>query len=161
MPSPKVINLNDYEKVDTKDELEGYQSIIIIPWMSDDGIQPPAIFVRKGEFKGDYIVDTTDVVWHKEAYISKEGSNEDYAKRVDWWFSEAAKNQEYCALINSTFNKNQFDVKMSVEKARAWVKTHLIPAARKTHMHKYLWNWLVKGMQINLNRIDKQRNYNR
>jgi hypothetical protein len=154
---PKKINLNDYERVQTIGELDGYSSIIIIPYMMDDGTQPAALFLRRGEKKNE-IYDVDDIVWDKDVVISKRGTVEEYAKRVDWWYSNAANDPEYRAMINENFSKNQYDVKMAWGKAIAWLKRQT-PSARKTHLHKFMWEWLSKGLGWTYNKEPKQRSY--
>lgn len=150
----QTIDLNKWEKVSSEEDITGYKGLVIIPIKMPDGTKPPNLFFRQGDPRSDDIIDTDSVIWTKKSSISNKGSQEEYNKRVDWWFSNAENDIEYKGIINDTFNKYGFNVKMSWEKAKAWLK-NCIPSDRKTNIHKYVWNWLTKGFQWQLNRIEK------
>lgn len=141
MSKPKKINLNQWERVKTADEMEGYQGLIIVPIALPDGTQLPNIYFRKGEFKHNEIDDVESVEWNKDIRISKEGSDDEYAERVNWWYSNALTNEEYRQLINTEFNKEGFDVKKQWNLSQNYLKKFNY-SARKTYLHKYVYNWL-------------------
>jgi len=150
MPVTKSINMNDYEVVASKKDLEGYQSLIIIPYMMDDGSQPDALFLRKGE-KQILVADLDEDEFTKDTAITKVGEDTEYAVRVDRWFELAMKNEEFRSLVNTHFDKNNFDIRRSLEAAKVWLKKQSL-STRKTHLWKFLWkNWLPIGMQRHLN----------
>ena len=95
---PKKIDLNQYELVDSEDDLEGYTGIILIPKRLRDGSQPPSLFFRK-ESGIIHIVDVDNAVWFKDCRISQAGSQMDYIKRIDWWFENALKDEEYKQIL--------------------------------------------------------------
>lgn len=145
MSKPKVINLNDYEKVKSKDDLDGYIGLVIIPAKLENGIQLPSIFFRKGTLKHNEIKDVGSVEWFKDIRISKEGDDTEYASRVDWWYDHAISNDDYRKIINDSFNKHGFDVKKNFDMAINYLKKFNF-SARKTYIHKYIWNWLTNSM---------------
>jgi len=151
---PKVIDLNKYEIVNSEEELEGYTGIIITPLRMVDGTQPPKLHFRKGKPKVHEIDDVDSTVWFKDIHISNKGEDHEYAHRVDWWFDNALKDEDYRQIINETFNRNGYELKMAWEKARNWLKGQT-PSARKTHLHKFVWNWLTKGMSMQLGRMER------
>ena len=153
----RKIDLNKFELVSSEDEiLEGQTGIIILPLRLKDGTQPPALHFRKGLPKQTQVKDVTDVCWTQDTHISKDGTDHEYARRVDWWFDEAMKDEEYKETINETYNRNGYQLKVAWEKARNWLKSR-VPSARKTNIHKFVWTWLNKGMLQQLGRLEKQR----
>jgi hypothetical protein len=152
---PKKIDLNKWELVYNIEDLDGYQGLIIIPKRLVDGRQLPDMYFRKDQIVS-LIENTTNIIWYKDCFISNKGTDFEYSKLVDWWFDSALKDEEYKTIINDTFNRNGFDVKISWEKAKNWLKT-CVPSERKTHIHKFIWNWLSKGMTWQLNRLEKDR----
>lgn len=153
---PKKIDLNQYVRVIQKDELDGYQGLVIIPTKLIDGTQLPELYFRKGEPKHEEISDVDNAMWNKEVRISNKGNDFEYAHRVDWWFENALENSEYKTMLNNTFNKHGFDVRMSWEKAITWLKQQ-VPSARKTYLNKFIWNWLMKGLRWQINRLERER----
>jgi hypothetical protein len=150
------IDLNKWEMVGSENDLENYQSLIITPRKFIDGTQPPVLYFRRGAGLKQLIEDTTQVNWSKNCEISNKGTPEEYSERVDWWFDNAIENDEYKTIINDTFNRNGFDVKMSWEKAKMWLK-RCVPSKRKTYIHKFVWNWMSGGMTMLLNRLERER----
>lgn len=149
MSKPKVIDLNKYERVNTPEELDGYQGLVIVPVKLGDGFQPPNIFFRKGIKKHNEIENTDGVEWFKDIRISKEGDDETYGQRVNWWFDQAILDDEYRKLINDNFNKHGFDIRKSWSMAQNYLKKFNY-SARKTYLHKYVWNWLSNGLHQHL-----------
>lgn len=143
------INLNEYEKVETREELEDHTGIVLIL----PNIPDKELYYRKPikvvEFK-----DLSEVEWFKDMRISKEGTEAEYASRVDWWFDHAIEDSDYRTILNQTFNRNGYDIKGEWERARNWLKGQT-PAARKTYLAKYVWNYMVKGMNSWLYKKDK------
>lgn len=153
---PIKINLNKWVKVNDGDNIDGYQTMYITPQKLDNGTQLPDIVFRKDELIIPLLEDCSDVTWEKSIHISNRGTEEEYSKRVDWWFDSAIQDPEYRNNINESFNKNGFDVRMSWEKAKQWLK-YCTPSKRKTNIHKFIWNWLNIGMNWQLNRLEKER----
>ncbi|OQB09045.1 MAG: hypothetical protein BWY21_00950 [Parcubacteria group bacterium ADurb.Bin216] len=153
---PRVIDFNEFEVCKKVEELEGYQSFIIKPFMLPDGTQPPAILLRKGNKKEDLVSDTTNVVWNRDVCIEKNVDEVTYCKLVDWWFKSAQADPEYKNFINSTFCKNGFDPKITWERAQIWLKT-CIPSKRKTHINKFIQNKLRTNYQMITNAINRKR----
>jgi hypothetical protein len=119
--------------------------------MLSDGTQPPVLFFRRGEKEPEHVIDTSTTEWNKDVIINKFGTIEEYSQRVDWWFDEAIKNEEYRTIINEQFRKHNYDVRMAWEKAKVWLKKQT-SSSRKTHIHKFLWSWFNKGLAMQLNR---------
>jgi hypothetical protein len=150
---PKKIDLNSWERVDEQEDLEGYNGLIIVPQKLEDGTQlPPLYFIR--EAAKQYIEDITNAVWTKNCEISNKGEQSEYSKRVDWWVKNALDDEEYRTTLNETFNKHGFNLKLSWDKAFITLKG-MIPSSRKTYLHKYIWKWLTRGIQWQINRIEK------
>jgi len=145
MSRPKHINLNQWEKVKTFEDLDGYQALIITPSKMSDGTQLPELYFRKGISRFNEIKDISSTNWTKDIRISKEGGDNEYSLRVDWWFENALNNKEYREIINTAFNKNNFDVKKHWNMAQNYLKKFNY-SARKTYIHKYVWNWLSNEM---------------
>lgn len=145
MSKPKKIDLNKWERVDNAEDLDGYQALIITPLKASNGIQLPDLMFRKGQQKHNEIEDVDSVEWNKEIRISKEGGDDVYAYRIDWWFNNASQDEQYRKFINDNFNKNGFDVKRSWNAAQNYLKKFNY-SSRKTYLHKYVYNWLVTGM---------------
>jgi len=156
MSKPIKINLNEYERVPTIDDLEGYQSVILTPMMLKDGTQPPTLFFRKGKKKDPLVSDVTGLVWNKDICINNKVSEDQYIKLVDWWFGEAIKDVEYKKLINDTFFKNGFDPKITWDSAQAWLKT-CTPSERKTHLHKFIMTKMRKNYQRVIGGINRSK----
>jgi hypothetical protein len=156
MSKPIKINLNNWEVVENENAIEGYSGMIITPKKLVNGIQPADLYFRRGELKVPEIEDVTTAMWFKDCHISNKGSEIEYANRVDWWFDSAISDQQYKTIINDTFNRHGFDIKMSWEKAKVWLKQQN-GSSRKTFIHKFIWNWLSKGMQWQLTRLEKER----
>ena len=142
---PKKINLNQWEKVDTISDLDNYQSLIITPIKLSDGTQLPDIYFRKGIKKYDEVLDVNTTKWYQDIRISKDGNDDEYGKRVDWWFEQALDNEDYRSLLNTNFNKHGFDIKKSWDMAQNYLKRFNY-SSRKTYIHKYVWNWMVRGL---------------
>jgi hypothetical protein len=147
---PRKIDLNRWVRVNSIEDTDGYQCMIIVPQRLIDGTQPPDLFFRKGEPSVPKIEDINSSVWYKDCQISNNGSNIDYNKRVDWWFESAENDEEYKEIINNTFNVKDehnpaygFNVRNSWEKAKGWLKRIPLQSARKTYLHKFIWNWLT------------------
>lgn len=155
MSRPKTIDLNKYTNVKSKDDLTGYHSVIIIPAKLSDGTQLPPLYFRGGE--EDLIINTEDAVWSKNVKISTVGSQEDYNKRVNWWFDQAYANPDYRSFVNETFHRLGFNVKESWEKGRVWLMTQ-VGEKRKGYIHKFIWNWMKQGYQWHMRRLEKERN---
>jgi hypothetical protein len=153
---PKRLNLNKWTRVETEDATEGYDTLIITPQRYVDGTQPPELYFKRGEPLIPDITDTDNSVWYKDCHISKQGSELEYCKRVDWWFNNAENDEEYKEIINATFNHHSFNVKMSWDKAKIWLKRQL-PDCRKTYIHKFVWNWMTKGIQMQLRREERKQ----
>jgi len=153
MSRVKRLNLNDYELVDTPKDFEGYNGcVIIIPKRLKDGSQPPEMYWRK---TGQYLIsDIDNETWTKNCKISTSGSHEEYARKVDWWVDNAFNDPEYKEIINNTFGKYNFNIRMSLDKSIAWLKGRT-PSQRKSHLHKFFWNWLLKGYQWAMDRYEK------
>jgi hypothetical protein len=145
MNKPKKINLNQWEKVDQLSDLDNYQSLIITPVKLIDGTQLPDLYFRKGIKKYNEVEDISLIEWFKDIRISKEGTDEEYSQRVDWWYNKALENDSYRELINSSFNKHNFDVKKAWNMSQNYLKKFNY-SARKTYLHKYVWNWLSSEM---------------
>ncbi len=156
MPRLIKIDLNKWDVVGSKDDLEGYSGLTITPKKLVNGIQPDDIFFRRGKQQVPEIENVEEAVWYKDCLISKNGSLEDYIKRIDWWFESALNDEDYKEIINNTFNRNGFDIKMSWEKAKNWLISRN-QSSRKTYIHKFVWNWLSKGMTMQLNRLERLR----
>jgi hypothetical protein len=75
---------------------------------------------------------------------------------VDWWYSEAMKNEEYRSIINTNFNRSGFDVKKEFELSHNWLKKLDAKSERKTHIHKFVWKWLNRGYNKHV-RLRKER----
>lgn len=160
MAKPKVFDLNKWEKVKTEPELDGYQGLVIIPPRLENGTQLPSIYYRRGEVKSPEIEDVSTIEWFKDVRISKLGHGVEYAKRVDWWFDNALKDEEYRQIINDTFNRNGFDVKISWEKAKNDLKRYT-PSDRKTYIHRFVWNWMIRGMKNYLSYKERKGSYSK
>ena len=153
----KKIDLNKFELCNSEEDiLEGQSGLAITPLRLADGTQPRTLYFKKGVPKQVKIRDVENTVWYKDAHISSEGEDHEYAKRVDWWFDNAMKDQDYKDIINGTFDRNGFIVRESWEKARNWLKKKT-PSARKTHIHRFVWNWMTDGMRMQLERLEKKR----
>lgn len=152
---PKKIDLNNFTKVNSIEECDGYNSLMIIPAKLSDGTQLPPLYFRGGEH--DLIIDITDeLIWDKNSRISTAGTQEEYNKRVNWWFDNARNNDMYRELVIDTFNRLGFDVLLSWEKCKNWLKS-CPDCDRKSYIHKFVFNWLKKGYTWQINRIKKER----
>lgn len=158
MSKIKTIDLNKYTKVLNEEECDGFNCIKIIPAKLKNGTQLPPIFFRGNEIELIYDIEK-DTVWSKKANISIRGGQEEYNKRVDWWFENARKDPTYRELVIDTFNRMGFDVLMSWEKCKNWLKT-CADCDRKSHLHKFVFNWLKKGYSWQIDRIKKERKNN-
>lgn len=148
------IDLNRWERVASEEDIENYRSLIIIPLKLIDGTQLPPLYFRQGKPLEPLIEDVEGVQWNKMIRISNLGDVTDYCKRVDWWFNNALADDEYKTILNDTFNKYGFNLKVSWDKAINWLKG-CTPAQRKTYLHKFIWNWLNKGLTWQMNRVEK------
>lgn len=110
-----------------------------------DGTQPPQLLYRRGLSKHNEVANVDEVEWTKDIRISKEGGDDEYSHRVDWWYSKALESDEYKKILNAAFNKNGFDLKKSWLMSQNYLKKFNY-SARKTYIHKYVWNWLTNGM---------------
>lgn len=154
MSKPKKIDLNKYTNVKSEDELYGYHSVIIIPAKLSDGTQLPPLYFRGGE--EDLIIDVTDAEWTKDCKLCTTGSQEEYNKRINWWFEQAMLNPDYRSFVNETFHRLGFNVKESWEKGRAWLMSQ-VGSKRKGYIHKFIWNWMKQGYQWHMRRLEKER----
>lgn len=143
------INLNDFEQVKTREELEGHTSIIITPKKHGDK-QLDDIYFRK-PITVIEIDDVDNAVWYKDVRISREGTIEEYTKRVEWWYDNAIKDADYRAILNATYNKHGFDIKSAWEKSKYFLYG-LTPAGRKTYLAQYVNKWMSKGIARHLQR---------
>lgn len=155
MSKIKTIDLNKFIKVVNEEECDGFNSIRIIPSKLSDGTQLPPMYFRGNEMDLIYEI-TDDLVWSKNSHISISGEQEEYNKRIEWWFTNARKNDMYRELIIDTFNRLGFDVLLSWEKCKNWLKT-CPECDRKSHIHRFVFNWLKKGYSWQINRIKKER----
>jgi len=146
MPKPKRIDLNDYEAVSSLEDLEGYTSLVIIPFKQEDGTQPPNICLRKRLSPFVEIKNVENAQWFQDCRINKKGSKSQYAERVNWWFKNAMLDEEYKDLLNDAFSDKGFNLPEAFERAKLWLKGRTV-AQRKTYIHKFVWNWLTKSAQ--------------
>jgi hypothetical protein len=150
---PTKIDLNQYEKVSSIEELEGYQAVILTPYRVKEVVNgreveivPPSIYLRKGKKKPELLKDPTDVTWNKDIRIDPHVSEDEYIRLINWWFSEALKDEEYKKFINGTFFKNGFDPKITWERAETYLKT-CNESERKEHIHKFILNKMRTNYQ--------------
>ena len=141
----KKINLNYYEVVESEEEA----TLIIMPFQKDGVDLPPMYFKSK---KNPNLVDGTEnVTWSSHCNISISGTMEDYAKRVDWWFDSMT--DEYKSVLVAMAKKaigDGWDISMSINKAKKWLKDRS-PSNRKSHLSKFLSNWVSIGVNKFLN----------
>ena len=139
--------------VKTEEETDDFSGLIIIPKKSSDNTQLPPIYFKRIP-KYVELRDVDDIAWNKEVRINSSGTEEEYGHRVDWWFEHAISDVNFKKMINENFDKNGFNVKMSWEKAKTYLKT--VPnEKRKTYLYKFINNWLLKGYQWQLDRQSK------
>lgn len=154
MSKPKKIDLNDYEQVVNKDDMNGYSGLIIVPKKSTEGIQLPEIYFRR-KSTVDLIENIEEAIWHQNVRIAITGTDADYHRRVDWWVENALNDEDWRGIINQTFNQKEFNVKASMEKAIHYLKTIRIASKRKSFLHKFFWNWFLTGFNWQLQRLEK------
>jgi hypothetical protein len=155
MPKPKKIDLNQYELVDSEEELDGYTGIIVIPKKLHDGTQPPVLHFRK-ESNIIHIVDTDNATWFKDCRISQAGSQMDYIKRIDWWFDNALADEEYRQILINMYktaaDKYGFDLKKRIDQSKGWLKS-LNGTARKTYIHKSFIDSMNRGVNFCMKKV--------
>jgi hypothetical protein len=95
------------------------------------------------------VEDVSEIEWNKEIRISKDGDDDTYGSRVDWWFDQALLDDDYRKLINDNFNKHGFDIRKSWNMAQNYLKKFNF-SSRKTYIHKYVWNWMSNGLHQHL-----------
>jgi len=156
MPKPKRINLNNYQKVNKEEELEGFSSLIITPFKQPDGTQPPIVFLRRPAKGGALAVDIETDDWSRKAVISTVGSEAEYNKRVAWWIDNALKDPEYKQMVNDAFANNGFNLKGEFEKIKGWLLM-CNESQRKSHVDKFVKKWLNKNYAQHLNKINRNK----
>jgi len=156
MNKPRKINLNNWEPAESEDDLKGYNGLIIIPRKTEGGIQLPSIYFRQERNAVPEIIDTDSAMWFRHCRISLLGEPEEYSKRIEWWYNNAMHDDEYKTILNDTFNRNGFDLKMSWEKSKNHLNM-LNDSERKTYIHKFVWNWLSRGMSWQIRRLERDR----
>lgn len=148
------VDLNELELVKTKEEFGECGGFIIIPRRAEDGTTPPVMFWKKKDSPFMTITDTDTAMWFDGCRISITGSDAEYAKRVDWWVSNAMANDEWKQHINSIFNKKGFKVSDEFDKAIRYLKTCPMHQ-RKSFIDKFLKNWFTRGFGWYTNRINR------
>ena len=149
---PRILNLNNY--VPTTDIEQA--TLKIVPMTLSDGSQPKEIlFIGKKSKR--YIVSADmldDAVWAPTVLVSKDGTPQEYANVVDWWFSQAETNEEYRSVLESTF-RNLQNLPKVIGSAHRWLTTTAAftvnhrgkYAKRKTEIGKFLNNWLNRALE--------------
>lgn len=154
---PTKLNLNDFEQVTTVEELQDHVGLILTPKKLNNGTQLPNLYFRK-PIKVIEIEDVDQVEWFRDIRISKEGTLDDYAHRVKWWFENALKDDKYKTILNDTFNRNGFEIAKSWALAENYLYK-LTPSQRKTYIAAFVWRWLSRGMSNHLRYSKEKRSY--
>lgn len=143
MKKKRFINLNRYNLVDTEEAAD----LIVVPLDNGRGETPINLyFAKKNQKAYKYIDDVDTAIWEQSARISTAGSQEEYNRRVDWWFDgmEEQYKQQLVAMVRGAVDKG-FDIGMSVGKARMWLK-NANTSDRKTRLSQFITNWITTGV---------------
>ena len=167
MPKPKKIDLNDYMRVGSEEDLADHIGLIITPARLNDGTQLPDWYFRKPIKQADAIIeDTTNAVWHKDCLISTKGSDVEYQRRCSWWLENALKDSEYRNIINNMCSTAilewGFDVAASIDKfKRDKLFREGARNMRLRKLHQPLLTWLSRGCDFARNSHNRQKGYRR
>lgn len=133
---PKKINLNDFDVCAEEDA-----DIVIIP--KGEGLTP--LYFQRTNGRYEYVEDTDNCIWFKNARISTSGTDEEYAARVDWYFDNL--NEEFLEELTKTVQPAidlNWDLELSLNKLRAKLKL-LTGTARKSYIAKAIVQWIIGG----------------
>lgn len=136
MSRPKRINLNDYEKVSSREEIRN-GGLILQPQGNF-----PELYWKRKQIGPVLISDTNDVEWNEEIRIETRGTKDQYQDRVSWWISESKQNMEWVNKIESQFKHHSFDPWKSIGKGCGWLWSRL-PTQRKSYLKKFFMNKLM------------------
>lgn len=149
------IDLNDYELVQSQEDIEGHTGLIIIPVKTSETDVPTPRYFRK-PITVIEIEDVNSAVWYKDIRISKKGTDAEYAERVNWWYDNAIRDKEYTSILNQSYNRNDFPIKKEWEGSRMYLLRQM-PSTRKTYIHQFVNKWMNRGMMMHLNRKNQYK----
>ena len=87
---------------------------------------------EKKKYKKEIVLDLKDAVWKKSILISKAGTDSEYLERVEWWYENAKKDEDWKATMRKVYTN------VSYTRAFAGMKMWLLKttANRKSDLNK-------------------------
>lgn len=132
-----VLNLNNYTIAD-----ENEWDLQIIP-KRESNTPVLKLYFKRTNFD-DGVVDTEGVKWKKTIKISRRGTDEEYQARVDWWFDNAANDEEYKKELESSFVDILGNALIpTVKLTKAWL-IRCPSYKRKNYINRFVYGWLSR-----------------
>lgn len=142
------MNLNKYEVTKERSEAD----LIIYLFEVEGKEQRPLMLKHKTSKDFSYLSNVTNAVWEQSVRISTEGTQEEYNKRVDWWFDgmdDSYKSQIAAVAKNAT--DRGLDIKTSAMKCRMYLK-NANKSKRKSFLSKFFTTWIERDVKNCLER---------
>lgn len=159
MAKNKIVDLNDYELVDTLGEHDHLKLTLQRTNEDDDPIV--VYYVKKN--KKNLLKDPEGAVWHRHIKIDMYGTQEEYNKLVDWWFDELMEDVELKEILNG-IAKNATNLPIAlplpkvIREARKYVKS--VPKSKRySDLKRYIENRVTAVTKYWLGWSDAKRKW--